>query len=135
MTSQPMAWQDHLVSEHRQWMTRWLALFAGSALLIFNAQRTRLALRWRAACHGPGEPDVPHNAELLLHWALGERCRSLPGDLSEEYAWKLDNGFSRREADLWYRWQVFHSIAPVAARTVESIVTRRLRRGLFTRRG
>jgi hypothetical protein len=129
MTSRPMAWQDHLVSEHREWIMLTLVLPATALLVLFGAQRTRQAFVWRAACHGPEEPDVPRHAELLLHYVLGQRCRSLPGDLSEEYALRLQNGSSRREADLWYRWQVFHSIAPVAARRVESALRRGLRLG------
>ncbi|HEV3198776.1 MAG TPA: hypothetical protein VGZ73_12740 [Bryobacteraceae bacterium] len=134
MTSRSMAWRDHLIAEHRNWMAVGLALSGIVTLLIFSARRARYAFSMRAACHGAGEPGLPRNAELLLHWVLGRDCRSLPGDLSEEYSQKLENGFSRREADHWYRWQVFHSIAPVTARRVESIWTAGLGRDAFTRR-
>ena len=133
-TSRSMAWQDHLVAEHRQWMTLGLLFSAIVALLFFGVQRARFAFSMRAACHGPGEPDLPRNAELLLHWALGRNCRSLPGDLGEEYLQKLDDGCSLEGANKWYRWQVFHSIAPVTARRVESIVTSGFARDAFTRR-
>jgi hypothetical protein len=135
ITSGSMAWREYLVSEHRQWMMLGLMLTAASALLVVSAQRTRQAFAWRAACHFSGEPDVPPAAEFVLHWALGRRCRSLPGDLNEEYAWMLENGISRKQADQWYRWQVFHSIAPVTTRRVEAMLAGGFWRGLFTPRG
>jgi hypothetical protein len=134
-TSRAMAWQDHLVWEHRQWMFEALIVPTGIFALLLGVRRTRRAFIWRAACHAPGEPVVPRNAELLLHWLLGQRCRSLPGDLSQEYALKLENGFPRREANLWYRWQIFHSIAPVIARRVEWALKGKVRRDWFVRRG
>jgi hypothetical protein len=123
MTSRSMAWQEHLISEHRQWMMLGLLLPAAAAFLLFCARRTQYAFSMCAASHGPGEPDVPRNADLLLHWALGRHCHSLPGDLSQEYVGKLANGFSRSDADRWYWWQVFHSIAHVTARRIESALS------------
>jgi hypothetical protein len=133
VTSQSMAWENHLVSEHRNWMLLAFLMFATAALFSFAAVRTRQAFAWRAACHLSDAPDVPRRAELLLHWVIGRRCSSLPGDLSEEYTWKIENGCSRKEADLWYRWQVFQSVAPVLSRRAEKVLTGGFWRGRFTR--
>ena len=134
VTSQAVAWEDHLVSEHRQWMVLALLLCATAWLLAFSAQHARYAFACRAECHRSGGPEVPRKAELMLHWVLGRECRSLPGDLSEEFTWKIENGCCRKEADLWYRWQVFNSIAPVLARRAEAMLTGGFWRGLFLRR-
>jgi hypothetical protein len=134
MTAQSMAWNDHLVVEHRQWMMLGLFLSATAAFLLFAVRRTRYAFSMLVDCHGPEEPDLPRNAELLLHWVLGRNCRSLPGDLSEEYLQKLDNGCPVTEANRWYRWQVFHSIVPMTARRIEATLTSGFARDAFTRR-
>jgi hypothetical protein len=123
LTSRPMAWQEHLIAEHRQWMTLSLLFPTIAAFFVFGVRRTRYAFSMCAASRSPGDPDLPRNAELALHWVLGRRCHSLPGDLSEEYSGKLENGFPPQEADRWYRWQVFHSIAPVAARRIQAALT------------
>jgi hypothetical protein len=134
LTSQPMAWRDHLIAAHRLWMMAALEFSVTALLLLFGVRRTRRAFVWRAACHGPGEPEVPGSAEFLLHWTLGHCCRSLPGDLTQEYAQMRENGFSRKEAGRWYRWQVFHSILSLAARRMESLPARGFGRDAFTRR-
>jgi hypothetical protein len=135
MTSRSMAWDDHLVSEHRQWMAFGLLLAATAALFFPGVRRIGDALSARGACHTPGEPDVPRHAELVLHWVLGRGCRSLPGDLSQEYSLLLESGWPVAKANRWYRWQVFHSIAPVTARRIESALKGRLKRNEFRRRG
>lgn len=135
ITSRSMAWCDHLVVEHRQWLLLVLLFPAALMLLYFVVRRTWLALSLRAACHGPDDLELPRGAEFLLHWVLGSHRRSLPGDLSEEYSWIVLHGFSRKDADAWYQWQVLHSLAPIAARRVESMLTQGLRRDAFIRRG
>jgi len=135
MTSQPMAWQDHLVVEHRE---RFLLGIFGSValvLLFFGILRLRYASLTRESCHAADEPELPRNTELLLHWVLGRGCRSLPGDLSEEYVLKLESGLSLKEAHQWYRWQVMHSVAPVVARGIELAFRLGSRRNPFARRG
>jgi hypothetical protein len=132
-TSAPMAWQDHLVSQHRQWMMLGLFVPATLLVLVLAVQRTGYAFSMRATRRAEEELGLPANAEFLLHWVLGRSCRSLPGDLSQEYLDLLDAKLSRTEADRWYRWQVFHSIAPVMARRIESILTKGLW-PTFTRR-
>jgi hypothetical protein len=134
LTSRPLAWHGFLIAEHRGRLGLGfllIALVCGGWLAV---RRARLAWLARTACHGAGEPEVPVGAELLLHWVLGRRCRSLPGDLSEEYASQIEGGSSIREANRWYRWQVFHSIAPMAARRVESVWSDGLRPDELTRR-
>jgi hypothetical protein len=135
LTSISMAWNDHLIAEHRQRMMLSSLLISGVALLFIAAWRTRQAWAWRDACHRLGGPNVPGTTELLLHWVLGRGCRSLPGDLGEEYAARIEDGFSVAAAKRWYRWQVFHSVAPVAARRVESALTRGFGWKGFKRRG
>jgi len=133
-TSRSLAWQDHLVFEHRQWMMLAFLLLGAATALVFGAWRLHGAFALRAACHGPGEPDLPRHSELLLHWVLGRNANALPGDLGEEYLSKLEDGLTRKQADLWYRQQVFYSIAPVAARLVETALTHPIWR-MFVRRG
>jgi hypothetical protein len=125
MSSRPLAWQDHLVAEHRQWMTLFLGILT---TLYLVAVRLRLAIHLQAACHGEGEPEPPRGSELFLHAVLGRRSRSLPGDLSEEYAVRLKAG-NKREADRWYRWQVLNSAMPVVARRLECFILQGFRFG------
>ncbi len=131
MSSQPLAWQAHLVAEHRQL----LALFLGMlTAFYFVAVRLRLAIHLRTACHGEDEPETPPAAELFLHAVLGRRSRSLPGDLSEEYAVRLASE-NKGETDRWYRWQVLHSVLPVVAQRLESLLGQGFWRGPSSRRG
>ena len=131
MSAGPLAWQDHLVVEHRQLMV----LFLGILLAFyFAAARLRLAIHLRAACHAGDEPVPPPTAELFLHAVLGRRSRSLPGDLSEEYAVRLESQ-DKRSTDRWYRWQVLHSLVPVMSRRLEIFITQGLRYGTSSRRG
>jgi hypothetical protein len=46
----------------------------------------------------------------------------------------VEGGASTTAADRWYRWQVLHSVAPIAARQMELVLTGRLRRGGAARR-
>jgi hypothetical protein len=131
MSSQPLAWQDHLVAEHRQFMALFLGMLTA---FYFAAVRLKLAIYLRAACHGDDEPEPPPAAELFLHAVLGRRSRSLPGDLSEEYGVRLKSE-DKRETDRWYRWQVLHSVMPVVARRLESFITQGFRYGAASRRG
>jgi hypothetical protein len=135
LSSRPLAWNDQLVIEHRERMAVSLLGLAMAASLLWGARRTRQASGWRRACHGDGDPDLPSHAEFLLHWVLGRRFGSLPGDLSEEYAGLLESGLRRTQADRWYRWQVFHSIAPLAARLAVTILAREWKHNPFTRHG
>lgn len=124
MTTQPLAWNDRLVGEERRIVLILMTLVVLAAGLGKLVSRTRYALVARDGCRGPGEPELPQLAELLLHWFLGKRCRSAPGDLSEEYVTKLEAGWSRNDADAWYRWQVLHSVAPLAARGAQLFLRR-----------
>ena len=107
LTSHPLAWNDQLVIEHREWMAGSLLGLAIAASLLWCARRARQASGWRQACHRDGDPDLPPHAEFLLHWVLGQRCGSLPGDLSEEYA-DLLGQVQRTSAG----WTAIHRVAP-----------------------
>lgn len=131
-TSGSMAWQDHLILEERRRVMAWLLLAVSLGLLSLGVRRTREAVLQRSACDETGDTLVPGEAEFVLLWFLGNRCRSLPGDLQEEYGDKLKSGVSPNEADNWYRWQVICSILPLAARRAESLLAAPFRR---TRRG
>jgi hypothetical protein len=137
VTSSALSWEGHLVAEHRR-RGAWAllaALAVGACVAV--ARRTARACAWRRACHPADDPAVrvPAACELLLHFVLDGRCRSLPGDLSQEYLALLDSGRSLREAGRWYRWQVFHSTATMLARFAESALGCRRAWGEFTRRG
>jgi hypothetical protein len=120
ITSEALAWRDHLIVEQRRFLALTLLTLA---LAFLAARRTWRTLDWRAACHGHIEADtprVPRRAEFILLWVLGNRYRSLPGDLSEEFVWKVEHACPIHEANRWYRRQVVRSIAPVSARLLES---------------
>lgn len=127
ITTRPMAWRGQLVAEYRERSLLLSALVAVFAFLFWAGKRLRVARALRAASHGPDEPDLPPNAELLIYWILGRQSRSLPGDLSEEYASMLDRDISRAAANRWYRWQVFHSIAPMIGGRLETMLEFRFR--------
>jgi len=130
IASTPMAWRQYWFRAS-QWMMFWLV---SPVLRCADVQRATHAsgFAWRPPVT-VRRTEVPRKAELLLHWALGKRCRSLPGDLSEEYAWMLESGSSRKQADHWYdgrsfirlrrsrrgasnrQWRVYSDIACLAA--------------------
>jgi hypothetical protein len=135
ITTSPMAWRGQLVAQYRERSV--LLTMIGAALLLFWGAGRRLALasELRDALRRPGEANPPRHAELLLFWFLGRRSRSLPGDLGEEYLSMLEKGIAFRIANRWYRWQVFHSIAPLLTGRLRSLIDFRARSSFLPPRG
>lgn len=108
ITSQPLAWGDALVAEHRLYLVLALCALAFSGLLGLtgrHARSTYSALR----CMRVAGPLPPKWAEFWLLFVLPPYAQSLPVDYRDEYEERL-----LREGEVhagrWYRYIIYASL-------------------------
>lgn len=124
VTSRSLAWQEQLALEHQIRFCLILFFSVFATVAIWLTWRWKTALRLRAAGHEEDAPHPPKMAELFLHWMVGKRGIALAGDLNQEYALNLENGWPKERADHWYRWQVLHSFWPLLTRRFGHLIER-----------
>ena len=108
ITSQPLAWGDNLVRQHRFYLMLGLLGLALGWLVIVTARHVRLTHGQCLAMRRTDGSNPPRWPEFWLLFILPPYASSLPVDYRDDYEDRLERD-GKAEADRWYRTMVYAS--------------------------
>jgi len=108
ITSQPLAWGDNLVKEHRFYLMLAMSSLALCWLMAVTVRHARFTYGQCLAMRRIDGPNVPRWPEFWLLFILPPYASSLPVDYRDEYEERLETD-GEAEAGRWYRTMVYAS--------------------------
>lgn len=108
ITSQPLAWGNNLIREHRFYLILALSGLVFCWLMAVTARHARVTHGQCLAMRRTDGPNVPRWPEFWLLFILPSYASSLPVDYRDEYEERVESE-GKAEADRWYGRIVYAS--------------------------